>query len=168
MPGARGWIELLRPLCQVLPVRADSVTALAGPAQFHSRLISGIAAARNRITVAALYVGVDGVRERELVSALRAAADKPGGPRVTVLVDALRGGRRGFRGAGTTVAGDLAEALGPRARVALFGVPGRLAPALRPPFGEALGVCHLKGAVFDDNVRECCTVRCCADVLRHA
>ena len=77
----------------VAPVRPSQITWLATPSDLYDAIMQGITTARHRVWVASLYLGTHGTRELALADALGEAASKPGGPRVTLLLDALRGVR---------------------------------------------------------------------------
>ena len=147
----------------VAPVRPSQITWLATPSDLYDAIMQGITTSRHRVWVASLYLGTHGTRELALADALGEAASKPGGPRVTLLLDALRGvrptngrgeaphssahvvARRVLRG------GDI----GTRARAFLYKVPtarGLAARALPNRLVEVLGVSHLKVCVFDDDI----------------
>lgn len=139
-------------------------------------LQDGVATAQRSITLASLYIGTEGGRERQLVEALAAAAADASRPqlRIRILLDALRSTRptRGPGGSTTSTAELLAEqvllaagqgagtlagsdASQPRAAVALFHTPslrGLLKRVLPPRVREVVGVCHTKLYIFDDDV----------------
>ncbi|EOD06506.1 CDP-diacylglycerol-glycerol-3-phosphate 3-phosphatidyltransferas-like protein [Emiliania huxleyi CCMP1516] len=115
-------------------IRAHAVEVLATPAELHGAMVAGATRAERRLALASLYIG-SGERERELVEAMAAGARST--RRQTHLVlDRWRASR----------------ALEARRQA---GAPASsleiLAPLLDAP-REVVGVQHIKGAVFDDDV----------------
>lgn len=153
MPSRFSALKLLRrrkaslPLAHLpqLPVPANAFQALTDPALYRQQLLARIAAARQRIHIAALYLQDDDAG-REVMDALyRAKAEHPALD-VAIFVDWHRA-RRGLIGKGKTEGNaamyrQYAERFGDGVRI--YGVPVQSR--------ELFGVLHLKGFVIDDTV----------------
>ena len=128
-----------------IPVTADRVATLPGPAAFRETLLELVARARERILVATLYLQDDDAG-REVLSALYAAKAARPELEIAVFVDwhrAQRGLIGGARSAGNaTLYREMAHRLG--AGVPVYGVPVQTR--------EMMGVMHLKGFILDDTV----------------
>jgi CDP-diacylglycerol--serine O-phosphatidyltransferase len=128
-----------------IPVEATRIKTLASPEAFRETLLALIAQARRRIIVATLYLQDDDAG-REILSALYAAKKAQPQLEVAVYVDWHRA-QRGLIGK-TRSAGnaalyrDMAQRLGPG--INIYGVPVQRR--------ELMGVMHLKGLIFDDQV----------------
>lgn len=128
-----------------VPVAAERVLALASPVAFRETLLELIAAARERILIATLYLQDDDAG-REVLSALHAAKAARPDLEVAVFVDWHRA-QRGLLGAGKSAGNaamyrEMALRRGPG--VPVFGVPVQTR--------EMMGVMHLKGFVLDDTI----------------
>lgn len=128
-----------------IPLAADRVRTLTGPAMFRQTLLRLIAQATERILIATLYLQDDDAG-REVLSALYAAKAARPALQVAVFVDWHRA-RRGLIGkaGGEGNVGlyrETARRLGPG--VPVYGVPVQTR--------EMLGVMHLKGFIVDDTV----------------
>lgn len=127
-------------------------------------LQDGLQRAQRRICIASLYAGVGPGREEQFWDALAATARDKNRPdlRIRVLMDALRATRPcpGPSGSPTSTAELLAKTLlrdqsHHRSSVSLFHSPllrGIAKRALPPRLREIIGVQHMKGLVFDDDV----------------
>jgi CDP-diacylglycerol--serine O-phosphatidyltransferase len=128
-----------------IPLAADRVVTLTGPAAFRETLLDLIARARQRILVATLYLQDDDAG-RELLSALYAAKAARPELEIAVFVDWHRAQRgligKAKSGGNATLYREMARRLGPG--VPVYGVPVQTR--------EMLGVMHLKGFVVDDTV----------------
>jgi CDP-diacylglycerol--serine O-phosphatidyltransferase len=128
-----------------IPVGAEAVQVLAGPAAFRSALLERIAGARRRIILVCLYLQ-DDPSGREIMDALYAAHRANPSLDIQVLVDQHRA-QRGLIGKAKSP-GNAAMYLEYAARfgagVRVLGVPVRKR--------ELFGVLHLKGFIFDDSV----------------
>jgi CDP-diacylglycerol--serine O-phosphatidyltransferase len=128
-----------------IPLRPADLEALLTPERFLEALLQGIAQARTRITLAALYLQ-DDTAGREVLEALHQAKRLRPELEVRVVVDWHRA-RRGRIGEGASEghAGFYREVTGRLGEgVPIFGVPIQSR--------ELLGVFHLKGFIFDDRV----------------
>lgn len=128
-----------------IPLAADRVAALSGPAEFRRTLLDLIARARERILIATLYLQDDDAG-REVLSALHAAKAARPALQVAVFVDWHRA-QRGLIGkarseGNTALYREVARRFGPG--VPIYGVPVQTR--------EVMGVMHLKGFVVDDTV----------------
>jgi CDP-diacylglycerol--serine O-phosphatidyltransferase len=128
-----------------IPVAADRVLTLTGPAVFRETLLDLIARARERILIATLYLQDDDAG-REVLSALYAAKAARPELEIAVFLDWHRA-QRGLIGktksaGNATLYRDMARRLGPG--VPVYGVPVQTR--------EMMGVMHLKGFILDDTV----------------
>ena len=128
-----------------LPLAADRVLTLTGPAMFRETLLRLIAEARERILIATLYLQDDDAG-REVLAALYAAKAARPALEIAVFVDWHRA-QRGLIGTtksagNATLYRDMARRLGPG--VPVYGVPVQTR--------EMMGVMHLKGFILDDTV----------------
>lgn len=128
-----------------IPVPAARVRCLLEPAALRAALLEGIAAARRRIYITALYLQ-DDVAGREIMDALHAAARAHPGLEIRVLVDWHRAQRGLIGKARSRGNAAMYEAYAARegAAVAVLGVPVQTR--------EVFGVLHLKGFILDDTV----------------
>jgi len=128
-----------------IPVAAERIRTLAGPADFRDTLLRLVAQARERILMPALYLQDDDAG-REVLSALHAAKAARPQLAVAVFVDWHRA-RRGLIGHAKS-AGNAALYRETTRRlgtgVPVYGVPVQTR--------ELMGVMHLKGFIFDDTV----------------
>lgn len=147
---------------------------LSGPADLHRELMAGADRARVRVTLAALYIG-SGSKEKQVLASLDAGARNS--TRTThIVLDRARSARSapaGTSGSDDDVLATLLSA--PRVRLSLLAAPwasSRMELPVQPPsrggvpagwnistllrvsalLREVLGVQHIKGAVFDDDV----------------
>lgn len=128
-----------------IPLAADRILGLTGPAVYRETLLRLIAQARERILIATLYLEDDDAG-RELLSALYAAKAARPALQIAVFVDWHRA-QRGLIGKARSAGNarlyrEMAGRLGPG--VPVYGVPVQTR--------EMLGVMHLKGFIFDDAV----------------
>ena len=128
-----------------IPVGADAVRVLSGPAEFHSVLLERIAQARRRIILVVLYLQ-DDPSGREIMDALYAAHQANPALEIQVLVDRHRA-QRGLIGKAKSPGNaamyqEYASRFG--AGVTILGVPISRR--------ELFGVLHLKGFIIDDTV----------------
>jgi CDP-diacylglycerol---serine O-phosphatidyltransferase len=133
------------PTLPCLPVAADRVLTLTGPAAFRETLLGLVARARERILIATLYLQDDDAG-REVLSALYAAKAARPELEIALFVDWHRA-QRGLIGKARSAGNaalyrDTARRLGPG--VPVFGVPVQTR--------EMMGVMHLKGFIIDDTV----------------
>jgi CDP-diacylglycerol--serine O-phosphatidyltransferase len=128
-----------------IPMPADRILNLAGPAAFRETLLRLIAEAKERILIATLYLQDDDAG-REILSALYTAKAARPNLEIAIFVDWHRA-QRGLIGK-TKSAGNAAmyremtRHLGPG--VPVYGVPVQTR--------EVMGVMHLKGFILDDTV----------------
>ncbi|KAL4443904.1 hypothetical protein ABPG75_011641 [Micractinium tetrahymenae] len=111
---AQALLRRLAHAAHVLPLNGDDIEILESPNQFFQQLLAGLAAARRRVSIAALYFGTGGGREAEFAAALASAAHDPARPglRIQLLLDALRCTRptRGSTAGAAGAAGSAAAA----------------------------------------------------------
>ncbi|KAI6228817.1 CDP-diacylglycerol--glycerol-3-phosphate 3-phosphatidyltransferase [Aphelenchoides fujianensis] len=130
-----------------IPVESADVRFLRTPDEFYRTLISKTRSAKERIYLAALYLGV-GQLERELIDELERALKSNDGLRVHMLFDYLRGTRGGTLG----TVGMLAERKLPNSEIFLFHTPdlgGLLKRFLPERVNEIVGLQHMKFFIFD-------------------
>ncbi|KAG5191164.1 hypothetical protein JKP88DRAFT_205038 [Tribonema minus] len=142
---------------RVEPIEIDGeqVQPLSTPQQFYETLMQGIAAARHRICMAALYLGTEQL-ERRMIQALLSAMQHRPDLRVDILLDHSRGLRGGATGGSLGALLPLLHAFGdaPRLRILLYQMPqlrGRWT-WLPSPLNETVAVTHVKAFAFDDAV----------------
>lgn len=126
-----------------IPVPAQCIRTLSGPADFRQTLLRLIEQATTRILLSALYLQDDDAG-RELLSALYAAKARVPELQIAVFVDWHRA-QRGLIGKGASAGNaamyvEMAVRLG--SGVPIYGVPVQTR--------ELMGVLHLKGFVIDD------------------
>ncbi len=128
-----------------IPVPADRVRCLMEPAELRTALLEGIAAARRRIYITALYLQ-DDEAGRGIMDALHAAARARPGLEIRVLVDWHRAQRGLIGKARSRGNAAMYEAYAARegSAVQILGVPVQTR--------EVFGVLHLKGFILDDTV----------------
>ncbi|KDD74173.1 hypothetical protein H632_c1512p1, partial [Helicosporidium sp. ATCC 50920] len=97
-------MERLSRCSYAIPVHGDDVTILETPSQYLEAMLEGLATARKSVFMAALYAGIGGGKEEELLSALERAAVDPERPhmRMHLLLDAARATRPCLPTAGST------------------------------------------------------------------
>lgn len=146
----------LAPLARGYPVHSRNVAVLHSPSQFRDVLHNCLAAARRRVTLASLYLGAEGPHERQLLSSLAAAAAQSADMRVSLVLDAHRASRPtgvdAVTGQPASCASACAQVLLPAGAAVYLHKRHPLAEVLPHRTREVLGVCHVKAAVFDDNV----------------
>ena len=128
-----------------IPVAADRIQALTGPADFRTTLLRLIGDARQRILLPTLYLQDDDAG-REILEALYAAKGAQPQLAISVFVDWHRA-QRGLIGKTRSTGNaalyrEMANRLGPGVNV--YGVPVQRR--------EFMGVMHLKGLIIDDRV----------------
>ena len=128
-----------------------SVETDAGPVGFHERLLTMIGQARDRISLASLYLGT-GEQEAGLLRALRAALQRQSALRVRLIVDFSRGLRRTSNGNSRTFTQSLIHDFPDRFEVYFHRMPqlSGLASWLPSPLDECVAVFHFKALVVDD------------------
>ncbi|KPA90229.1 MULTISPECIES: CDP-diacylglycerol--serine O-phosphatidyltransferase [Pseudomonas] len=135
----------LLPKLRSFPLTADSLTILPSAAEFRRCLLERIAAARQRITLVALYLQEDEAGQ-EILDALHAAKAARPELEIAVVVDWLRA-QRGLIGAAKqpgNAAWYQAQTRAHETEVPIYGVPVQTR--------ELFGVLHLKGFIIDDCV----------------
>ena len=160
---ARSLSRVMGKHARPVAVRTSDVAVVESPSDFYELLCRGISQAKTSITLSTLYMGTHTEKENKLISLLSQASER--GVRVKLLLDAMRAKRGGTnpRGYPSSLADTLAKSLLGAKRgggkgnlsVSLYHTPiaSRLTSTLmRPPYGEILGVCHMKAYVFDDTV----------------
>lgn len=83
------WLQKFGPSYSV---KAENITALKSPSEFYRTLLDRCRAAKHRIVIASLYLGI-GNLEQELVNTIKDAMDNRRKLSVRVLLDANRGSR---------------------------------------------------------------------------
>ncbi|WP_243317656.1 CDP-diacylglycerol--serine O-phosphatidyltransferase [Geothrix paludis] len=128
-----------------IPVPAEAVAVLSGPAEFRTVLLERIARARHRIILVALYLQ-DDLAGREIMEALYAAHRANPSLEIQVLVDQHRA-QRGLIGKAKSPG----NAAMYRECAARFG-KGVQVRGVAVRSRELFGVLHLKGFIIDDTV----------------
>ncbi|KAG9469942.1 hypothetical protein GDO78_019279 [Eleutherodactylus coqui] len=135
-------------------ISSSSVKILSSPAEFYQVMKDQVKTAKNRITMASLYLGT-GVLEKELVDCIEEALHRTGQTdlQVSILLDYTRGSR-GKKNSRTMLL-PLLRRYPDRVRVSLFHTPnlrGLLRWLAPERFNETIGLQHMKIYLFDDNV----------------
>ncbi len=133
-----------------LPASSLEVTTAEGPTGFHERLVGMIRRARERLSLASLYLGT-GEREEALLGEVRGALERHPGLRVRFVCDASRGRRRTPNGDVVSFTAPLARAFPGRVEVYLHEMPqlAGWAKGLPSPLDECVAVFHFKALVAD-------------------
>ncbi|KAI8638043.1 hypothetical protein BD408DRAFT_423578 [Parasitella parasitica] len=130
----------------------DNIKPLYQPSDFYSHLKSSILSAKERVFIAALYIGQS---EQELVDTLRLALKKTPKLQVCVLIDCLRGTRASKGQSSATLLLPLIRDYPDQIKIAMYHTPdltGILKKTLPQRFNESIGLMHLKVYGFDNSV----------------
>ncbi|CAO0799778.1 unnamed protein product [Mucor circinelloides] len=147
--------SVLAPLQQYAPTfytNGDNIKPLYQPSDFYSHLKSSILSAKERVFIAALYIGQS---EQELVDTLRLALEKTPTLQVNVLIDCLRGTRASKGQSSATLLLPLIKDYPDQIKIAMYHTPdltGILKKTLPQRFNESIGLMHLKVYGFDNSV----------------
>ncbi|GAN10187.1 CDP-diacylglycerol--glycerol-3-phosphate 3-phosphatidyltransferase, mitochondrial-like isoform X1 [Mucor ambiguus] len=147
--------NVLAPLQQYAPTfytNGDNIKPLYQPSDFYSHLKSSILSAKERVFIAALYIGQS---EQELVDTLRRALERTPTLQVDVLIDCLRGTRASKGQSSATLLLPLIKDYPDRINIAMYHTPdltGILKKTLPQRFNESIGLMHLKVYGFDNSV----------------
>ncbi|KAI9338885.1 hypothetical protein BD770DRAFT_422442 [Pilaira anomala] len=148
-------LKVLKPLQSYAPTfytHGENIKPLYEPSQFYSQLKSNILQAKERVFIAALYIGHT---EQELVDTIRLALDKTPELQVHVLIDCLRGTRVSKGQSSATLLLPLIKDYPNQIKVSMYHTPdltGILKKALPQRFNESIGLMHLKVYGFDNTV----------------
>ncbi|KAG2216276.1 hypothetical protein INT45_006190, partial [Circinella minor] len=132
--------------------RGDDIIPLYEPHAFYSELKTRILNAKERVFIAALYIGH---AEQELVETLRQALRRSDQLQVYILIDCLRGTRVSKGKSSATLLLSLIKEFPTQVQVSLYHTPdltGVLKRTLPQRFNEGIGLMHLKIYGFDDTV----------------
>ncbi|KAI9476328.1 MAG: hypothetical protein EXX96DRAFT_576727 [Benjaminiella poitrasii] len=147
--------HLFKPLQQYAPTfytSGDNIKPLYQPADFYSQLKENILSAKERVFIAALYIGQS---EKELVDTIRLALQKSPQLKVRVLIDCLRGTRVSKGESSATLLLPLIRDYPHQIKVSMYHTPdltGILKKTLPQRFNETIGLMHLKVYGFDNSV----------------
>ncbi|KAI8063248.1 hypothetical protein BC940DRAFT_307463 [Gongronella butleri] len=147
--------EVFQPLEQSAPclsLNGRSIEPLYEPAHFYHELKERILNAKDRVFIAALYVGQS---EKELIDTIHQALSKSRQLQVHIVIDALRGTRVTKGGSSLSLLAPLVQSFPGQVRVSMYHTPdltGLLKKAIPPRFNESIGLMHLKVYGFDDTV----------------
>ncbi|KAI8375670.1 hypothetical protein EDC96DRAFT_303459 [Choanephora cucurbitarum] len=150
-----GALNIFKPLQQYAPTfytQGDNIKPLYQPSEFYSQLKSNILSAKERVFIAALYIGQN---EQELVDTLRTALENKPTLKVNVLIDCLRGTRVSKGQSSATLLLPLIRDFPDQIQIAMYHTPdltGILKKTLPPRFNESIGLMHLKVYGFDNSV----------------
>lgn len=144
------WLNRLAP---EFGVHGDNIEILDSPESFHEKLKTEAKNAKNRIVLAALYLGTGGL-ERDLVGSVIDAAKKTdNNVRVDILLDYVRGSR-GETNSKTMLTPLIEQYKGSdKLNISMYHTPklrGMLKKYLPPRWNEVIGIAHLKVFIFDN------------------
>ncbi|KAI8138281.1 hypothetical protein BJV82DRAFT_523663 [Fennellomyces sp. T-0311] len=152
IPPNLGIFAPLQKHAPTIYARGNDITPLYEPHTFYAELKSRILSAKQRVFIAALYVGH---AEQELVETLRTALRRSDQLQVHILMDCLRGTRVSKGKSSATLLLSLIEEFPSQVQVSLYHTPdlkGMLKKTLPQRFNETIGLMHLKIYGFDDAV----------------
>ncbi|KAI8098751.1 uncharacterized protein BX664DRAFT_319510 [Halteromyces radiatus] len=144
--------EPLRQYAPVFPMKGSQIQPLYQPSDFYKELKTRILLAKQRIFIAALYIGQS---EKELVDTIRQALSQSKQLQVHILIDCLRGTRTSKGESSATLLTSLLQEYPNQVQVSMYHTPdlkGVLKRTLPPRFNESIGLMHLKVYGFDDTV----------------
>ncbi|KAI9492351.1 hypothetical protein BDB00DRAFT_828653 [Zychaea mexicana] len=142
----------LQKLAPTFYARGNDITPLYEPHAFYTELKTRILNAKERVFIAALYIGH---AEQELVETLREALRRSDRLQVYILIDCLRGTRVSKGKSSATLLLSLIKEFPSQVQVSLYHTPdltGMLKKTLPQRFNEGIGLMHLKIYGFDDSV----------------
>lgn len=148
-------LHVLKPLQSLAPTfytNGQNIKPLYEPAQFYSELKRNILSAKDRVFIAALYIGHT---EQELVDTIREALQKTPSLQVHILIDCLRGTRVSKGESSATLLLPLIKDHPDQIKVSMYHTPdltGILKKTLPQRFNESIGLMHLKVYGFDNSV----------------
>ncbi|CDS04092.1 hypothetical protein LRAMOSA07047 [Lichtheimia ramosa] len=148
-------LSVFQPLQDIAPTFyacGNNITPLYEPSDFYSELKTRILSAKERIFIAALYIGH---AEKELVETLHTALSRSEKLQAHILIDGLRGTRVSKGESSVTLLSSLVQSFPDRVQVSLYHTPdltGVLKKTLPQRFNEGIGLMHLKIYGFDDSV----------------
>ncbi|RIB15407.1 hypothetical protein C2G38_2018086 [Gigaspora rosea] len=131
------------------------IRPLREPYEFYDQLKAQILAAKERIFLAALYIGSE---EKELIETLRIAIRKSSNLKVHILLDCLRatrGGKSHKDQSPADLLAPLVKEFPDQVTVSLYHTPdlkGILKIFLPSRFNEGIGLMHIKAFGFDNNL----------------
>ncbi|CAO3597660.1 unnamed protein product [Absidia cylindrospora] len=147
--------HLFKPLQQHAPsfhMNGNQIQPLYQPSDFYKELKARILSSKERIFIAALYIGQS---EKELVDTIRQALSQSSQLQVHILIDCLRGTRTSKGQSSATLLAALLRDYPQQVQVSMYHTPdlkGVLKKTLPPRFNESIGLMHLKVYGFDDSV----------------
>lgn len=137
-------------------VKGSQVKVLSEPSEFYQELCQRAERSRQRIAIAALYLGT-GDMAKSLVDCVRRSLKSTGGHTRTIfLLDYCRGNRLDVKGqTSCSILAPLISEFSDSCQVSLYHTPdlyGLKKRLLGPKFNETVGLQHLKLYVFDNSV----------------
>ncbi|ORX53999.1 hypothetical protein DM01DRAFT_1335850 [Hesseltinella vesiculosa] len=135
-----------------LSMNGQAIQPLYQPAEFYHELKQRILTAKDRVFIAALYIGQS---EKELIDTIHTALLQSSKLQVHIVIDGLRGTRITKDASSLTLLAPLVQQFPDRFRVSMYHTPdlnGVLKQAIPPRFNESIGLMHLKVYGFDDAV----------------
>jgi CDP-diacylglycerol--glycerol-3-phosphate 3-phosphatidyltransferase len=145
-------LQSLQTIAPTFYTHGENITPLYQPSEFYSQLKQNILSAKERVFIAALYIGHS---EKELVDTLRLALEKTPTLKVHVLIDCLRGTRVSKNESSATLLLPLIKEYPNQIQVSMYHTPdltGLLKKTLPQRFNESIGLMHLKVYGFDNKV----------------
>jgi CDP-diacylglycerol---glycerol-3-phosphate 3-phosphatidyltransferase len=138
----------------VFPFELSQLQILYSPSAFHQQLLNNIAAAKDRIVLASLYLGTHSIYERQIVDALEDALQTNPSLQVSWLLDAARAQRLVDGKSSISMLDELCRKYGRRHSIHLFQSLSWswLSSRLPPRWKEILGVQHMKVYCTDDRL----------------
>ncbi|CAB4480179.1 phospholipase D/nuclease [Rhizophagus irregularis] len=136
-------------------LNGEQIRLLQEPKELYEELKSQILVAKERIFIAALYIGYS---EKDLVNTLRIAIKKTKQLKVHILLDCLRSTRTGQTPSDKSPAYlllPLVKEFPDQVTVSLYHTPdltGILKKFIPPRFNEGIGLMHIKSFIFDNNL----------------
>lgn len=137
------------------PVNGNKIHVLSGPDSFYKTLIEKTSQAKQRITLASLYLGT-GDHEHELVKTIESTLKRnpDSNLKIRVLLDATRGSR-GAQQNSRTMLLPLLQSHSQQCSVHFYHTPalrGILKKILPERWNEVVGLQHMKVYIFDDSL----------------
>lgn len=143
-----GWLTHVTPC---FPIKAESVKIITEPDLFYKQLLKRSSEAKERITLASLYLGT-GDLEKSFVDTINKNQNfSDGNLKVNVLLDYARGSR--YKNNSRTMLLPLLKTRESNCQICLYhtpflrGLKKKLAPER---FNEVFGIQHMKLYIFDD------------------
>lgn len=145
-----GWLSNVTPC---FPIKADTVTIITEPDVFYKKLLQRSSEAKERITLASLYLGTGELEKVFIETINKNEYFSNGNLKVNVLLDYARGSR--YKNNSRTMLLPLLQTKDSNCQICLYhtpflrGLKKKLAPER---FNEIFGLQHMKLYIFDDSL----------------